>query len=1184
MKNTKAKKILIIFIMLILLISGTAIIQASTIENPTVIEFEDRVLYEMIVTELTTKPNDIKIQVHEDDETIPELGIKLSDDDLKARKKLNLQGMNGYQIQNLSGIESFTSLEELNLSSNAITNMETVTQLAGTLKSINLSGNDVTGTNILNTISQLTNLTTLNMSNTKLDSVSTLRNLNKLQTVNLSGNNLADLTPISTLLSITKLDISNNTSFPTISQIQSLIELTELNISNTGITTLGGIQYMEKLEKLYASNITGLQKDNNRLDALYTGTLTNLKVLDLSNSGITETKDAEGNVLQQANQAKISFSDMSVIASLEELYLENMGISNLGGIANLVNLKILDLANNKIKSENLEDIIIEKNDVVQTENVMMATKIELQNNNIIDISIFGKYPANIQYLDLRNNHIYNTAPLSKHSLSQRIDLRNQDIQFSIYDKAVDVNHYIVLPEIFQSNKIRGSIVYSENDFTTTGMELNSEYTNPGQYNVIISPEKTKNDLLTIKINGGNANGTILKYVVGLSAGSSHNEYVTESLYFNDSNLYQAVVDEINNDPQGQGYNKYIGESFILVPQKIININRVVIDKMELIYFDSKSIKDLTGLENCSKITDLYLNNNDIISMKPLEACTKMVRLMMANNKNMGDNNTAIEKMPNLSYLDLSNTGMTNINNINNYINSISRLKLVELNISKNGLQDITGIEKIISLQKLYIADEALDNEDLEVVKNLTGLTTLDISGNQISVISALSNLPNLTYLCFNNNKVESIEPLAGKIFTHLEFSGNKIKDITPLSSHNSINTLMMENNQIEDASVLDNILISDANNFSMAGQKITKIIDENETGEISIQLPQIFKAAKTTGNKLYTNTDLVLTNCKLDATGNNIIIDLDSENLQVAQVTINGGKAFRSVLTIVIPLLSKIEYSVPSETITNQDVTATITFNRSKVTISNNDGESTYKFTQNGEFTFEYYDEYGIQGTATAVVNNIDKDAPTITGVEDGKVYKTSVTPVIQDKNLKTVTLTKDGVNVENYLAGAKIEEIGKYVLTAVDIVDNTKTVSFEIQEPSDIITSENDVITVTEEKNLIRGIEPKTTVQKIKQNLNSEMSYVILDKNGQSVSDSSKIGTGCQIKMANGKTYTIIVWGDLTGDGEISIAELARISRIASTASANPSELEILAIDVSKDNSIKVNDLAAISRMKNQK
>ena len=322
---------------------------------------------------------------------------------------------------------------------------------------------------------------------------------------------------------------------------------------------------------------------------------------------------------------------------------------------------------------------------------------------------------------------------------------------------------------------------------------------------------------------------------------------------------------------------------------------------------------------------------------------------------------------------------------------------------------------------------------------------------------------------------------------------------------------MMENNQIEDVTVLDDILISDSNNFSMSGQKITKIIDENETGEISIELPQIFKAATTQGNKIYTTADLILTNCVLDNTGNNIIIDLNSENLQVAQVTINGGKAFRTVLTIVIPLVSKIEYSVPSETLTNQDVTATITFNRSKVTISNNDGKDTYTFTQNGEFTFEYFDEYGIQGTATVVVNNIDKEAPTITGVENGKIYKKSVTPVIQDKNLKSVTLTKDGVNVEDYLSGDTIEEIGQYILTAVDIVDNTQTVSFEIQEPSDIITSKNNVITITEDKKLIRGIEPKTTVQKIKLSLDSEMSYEILDKNGQSVLDSSKIKMNSQ-------------------------------------------------------------------------
>ena len=106
--------------------------------------------------------------------------------------------------------------------------------------------------------------------------------------------------------------------------------------------------------------------------------------------------------------------------------------------------------------------------------------------------------------------------------------------------------------------------------------------------------------------------------------------------------------------------------------------------MELLYFDNKSIQDLTGLENCSELTDLYLQGNDILTIQPLGACTKMVTLKLANNKNMGNNNSAIEKMTKqLTYLDLSNTGMTNIDSINNLIDSLRTIRLYELNISQN---------------------------------------------------------------------------------------------------------------------------------------------------------------------------------------------------------------------------------------------------------------------------------------------------------------------------------------------------------------------------------------------------------------------------------------------------------------------------------------------------------------------
>ena len=200
---------------------------------------------------------------------------------------------------------------------------------------------------------------------------------------------------------------------------------------------------------------------------------------------------------------------------------------------------------------------------------------------------------------------------------------------------------------------------------------------------------------------------------------------------------------------------------------------------------------------------------------------------------------------------------------------------------------------------------------------------------------------NLTHLYFDNNKVESIEPLRGKIFTELSFKENQIKDITPLSAHNSINKLYMDNNQIEDITILDNISISEE--FSVTGQKITRTLSENETGEVSIELPQIFKAAKTEGNKVYTSNDFILTNCTQNSTDQNFIdVDVDKVNAEVAQVQIYQGKAGNTTLTIAIPLSANIEYSVPSDTLTNQNVTATITFNRNndKVIIANNEGKN----------------------------------------------------------------------------------------------------------------------------------------------------------------------------------------------------------------------------------------------------
>ena len=104
--------------------------------------------------------------------------------------------------------------------------------------------------------------------------------------------------------------------------------------------------------------------------------------------------------------------------------------------------------------------------------------------------------------------------------------------------------------------------------------------------------------------------------------------------------------------------------------------------------------------------------------------------------------------------------------------------------------------------------------------------------------------------------------------------------------------------------------------------------------------------------------------------------------------------------------------------------------------------------------------------------------------------------------------------------------------------------------------------------------------ILKIRKSIESNISYEIIDKEGNVIEDISKvIGTEYILKMCTGEIYTIIVMGDINGDGEIKISELARASRLG-IAQEEASEIEIMAIDIDSNGEIKVNDLAVISRL----
>lgn len=143
-----------------------------------------------------------------------------------------------------------------------------------------------------------------------------------------------------------------------------------------------------------------------------------------------------------------------------------------------------------------------------------------------------------------------------------------------------------------------------------------------------------------------------------------------------------------------------------------------------------------------------------------------------------------------------------------------------------------------------------------------------------------------------------------------------------------------------------------------------------------------------------------------------------------------------------------IDYSETNPT--NQNVTATLRTN-AQITINNNSNSKVYTFTQNGTFTFDYTIK-GQTFQQTATVNNIDKTAPTIEGVENGRLYLSEVTPKASDTNLKEVLLYKDNNQVQNYQQNTQITEDGHYKLVAKDSAENQTSVEFDISRNPAII------------------------------------------------------------------------------------------------------------------------------------
>jgi len=158
--------------------------------------------------------------------------------------------------------------------------------------------------------------------------------------------------------------------------------------------------------------------------------------------------------------------------------------------------------------------------------------------------------------------------------------------------------------------------------------------------------------------------------------------------------------------------------------------------------------------------------------------------------------------------------------------------ITSLYLSGRNITDLTGLEYCVNLTKINLSSSQMS--DISQLASLTNITVLYLLANQISDVSPLASLTNLTSLSLADNQISDISPLASLTnLTSLSLAENQISDISLLASLTNLIELGLEKNQISDISPLvENSGLSDGDSVYLKDNPLSST-------SVNVYIPQL---------------------------------------------------------------------------------------------------------------------------------------------------------------------------------------------------------------------------------------------------------------------------------------------------------------------------------------------------------
>ncbi|WP_299715649.1 hypothetical protein [uncultured Tenacibaculum sp.] len=737
---------------------------------------------------------------------------------IKVVTSLDVSNQN---IADLTGIQDFTALTDLNVETNVLTSLDLSSNV--NLQNLNFDNNNITTLN-LGSISKLISiegrynqLSTIDLSQNPDLTFINLRD-NLFTTVNVASNPLLETINLRACSNLTSIDISNNPNVKSLffqdtaltgldvsqNPLLETIVIERVNFNSIDVSNLPALIQL----RIADNNFTSLDVSNNPALVRLECENNNLTYLNLKNGNNTNMPNSDfiatGNssltciLVDDATWSTTNWTNIDGTASFNNNYcrytaipdatfetrLETLGYDDISGDGQVPTALI-----ETVTSLTVNDLGI--NELTGIEDFTALVTLNARGNNFTTLDMSQNVVLEHLYI---NNNSLPSIDVSKNILLRNLNIGSNSITSldlsnnpDLRDLWVQGNGGLTSLDLSNNLELRELYTYSSG-VATLDLSIHTELRILSAYRTSLSTIDLSNnpELRSLRVDETNVTVLDLSYNTKL-----------ETLRINNTGI--ASLDLSNNiafkqlwghDTSLSSLNVKNGNNSNVTTFRIENnpsLNCVLVDDA------SYSTTNWTDVDDTTSFSDTYCNYTTVPDAN-FEAT-----------------------LESLGYDDISGDGQV----------PTPLIETVEdLTIVAKSIADITGIEDFIALKTLNCASNSFTSLDLSNNPNLTSVITKFTPITTLNV----SNSPNLDILVCSFNDLSTLDVSKNTALTYLECNNNNLTSLD-VSLNTALLDLRCGSNSLTAIDVTKNTALT---SFWCQDNSITDLDLSNQTELVSI--------------------------------------------------------------------------------------------------------------------------------------------------------------------------------------------------------------------------------------------------------------------------------------------------------------------------------------------------------------